>query len=77
MSRKTALILSLGLLPFPLHAQTALPSAEDAPDIVVTGTRVSERTATTSPVPIDVLRGEDIRASGYQETTEILRQLAP
>jgi len=77
MSRKTALILSLGLLPLPLHAQTPLASGEDAPDIVVTGTRVSERTATTSPVPIDVLRGEDIRASGYQETTEILRQLAP
>ncbi|MEG3123395.1 TonB-dependent receptor plug domain-containing protein [Sphingomonas sp. GB1N7] len=32
---------------------------------------------TTSPVPIDLLRGEDLRASGYQETSEILRQLAP
>jgi len=43
----------------------------------VTGARVSERTATTSPVPIDGFRGEDLRASGQQETAEILRQLAP
>lgn len=46
-------------------------------EIVVTGTRFSDRTVTTSPVPIDVLRGDDLRASGYQETTEVLRQLAP
>ncbi|UIJ46623.1 TonB-dependent receptor [Sphingomonas cannabina] len=58
-------------------------SAETAPDdsrdgeIVVTGTRLGERTVTTSPVPIDLLRGDDLRASGYQETTEVLRQLAP
>lgn len=46
-------------------------------DIVVTGSRVGARTVTTSPVPIDLLRGEELRASGYQETSEILRQLAP
>lgn len=78
MSRKTAILLSLGLLPFPLHAQAQEALVDgDTSDIVVTGTRVSERTATTSPVPIDVIRGDELRASGYQETTEILRQLAP
>lgn len=46
-------------------------------DVVVTGSRVGERTVTTSPVPIDLLRGEELRASGYQETSEVLRQLAP
>ncbi len=51
--------------------------AETTDEIVVTGSRVGERTVTTSPVPIDVLRGEELRASGYQETSEILRQLAP
>lgn len=76
LSRKTTLLLSIALLPLPAQA-LANDAEDDASDIVVTGTRVSERTATTSPVPIDVFRGEDIRASGYQETTEILRQLAP
>ncbi|MES2054854.1 MAG: TonB-dependent receptor [Pseudomonadota bacterium] len=52
-------------------------SPDASGDIVVTGSRVGERTVTTSSVPIDLLRGDDLRASGYQETTEILRQLAP
>jgi iron complex outermembrane receptor protein len=51
-----------------------MPAADD---IVVTGSRASDRTVTTSPVPIDLLRGEELRASGYQETSEVLRQLAP
>lgn len=46
-------------------------------EIVVTGTHLSNRTVTTSPVPIDVFSGEVVRASGYQETAEILRQIAP
>lgn len=54
------------------------PSAETEGDqIVVTGTRFSARTVTTSPVPIDVLSGDDIRGSGYNETSEILRQQVP
>jgi iron complex outermembrane receptor protein len=46
-------------------------------EIIVTGTRLSDRTVTTSAAPIDVLRGDDIRSSGYFETTQVLRQLAP
>lgn len=58
----------------PAAAQTA----EEADDeIVVTGTRLSDRTVTTSPAPIDVLRGEELRESGYFETNQILRQLTP
>ena len=62
-------------------AQTAAPAgvqaSAPADEIVVTGSRLGERTVTTSPVPIDVLRGDELRASGYQETSEVLRQLAP
>jgi iron complex outermembrane receptor protein len=59
-------------------ADLAASGGEDAADeVVVTGTRFPDRTVTTSPVPIDVLRGSEIRASGYQETSEILRQQAP
>ncbi len=59
------------------NAQSLESSVDPADDVVVTGSRVGERTITTSPVPIDSLRGDELRASGYQETTEILRQLAP
>ncbi|MCT8003824.1 TonB-dependent receptor [Sphingomonas sanguinis] len=58
-------------------SQAAIEQAEPGNEIVVTGTRAGERTVTTSPVPIDLLRGDDLRASGYQETSEVLRQLAP
>lgn len=65
------------LAPVGASAQTTPASGTPSDDIVVTGTRFSDRTVTTSPVPIDALRGDDLRASRYQETTEVLRQLAP
>ena len=85
MRHIVALMAGCALLPSVAAAQAAPAGQEDAAaaatargdDIVVTGSRTGERTVTTSPVPIDVLRGDDLRASGYQETTEILRQLAP
>ncbi|MDR6146235.1 hypothetical protein QE363_002028 [Sphingomonas sp. SORGH_AS870] len=63
-------------------AQDAAPRAsieksKTGGEIMVTGTRTGERTVTTSSVPIDVLRGDELRASGYQETSEVLPQLAP
>ena len=61
----------------PALAQTAPGDADTVDEIIVTGTHLSDRTVTTSPVPVDVLAGETIRTSGYQETSEILRQLAP
>lgn len=36
----------------------------DAGAIIVTGTRGRDRTASSSPVPVDVLSGSDLRASG-------------
>jgi iron complex outermembrane receptor protein len=84
MPRKSAWLFATSLVSLQANAQElATPdtstAASTAPgdEIVVTGTRFSDRTVTTSPVPIDVLRGDDLRASGYQETTEVLRQLAP
>lgn len=81
MRLKPALFLTVSLLSLEAHAQgidgAPAESAAVRDDIVVTGTRFGDRTVTTSPVPIDSLRGEDLRASGYQETTEVLRQLAP
>lgn len=77
-----AIALLASTAPIAAAAQQTLPPAggqtlEPADEILVTGTRVGERTVTTSPVPIDLLRGDELRASGYQETSEVLRQLAP
>jgi iron complex outermembrane receptor protein len=70
----SALSLSALLVAMPAYAQ----SSEDAEDeLIVTGTRIQDRTVTTSPAPIDVLRGSDLRASGYFETNQVLRQLTP
>lgn len=66
--------LSLSALAF---AAPALAQDADDEELVVTGTRLSDRTVTTSPAPIDVLRGDELRASGYFETNQILRQLTP
>jgi len=50
---------------------------EDLDEIVVTGSRLQGRTVTDSPVPIDVLSGDEIRNSGYTETSKIIQDLVP
>jgi iron complex outermembrane recepter protein len=45
--------------------------------IIVTGTRRSDRTVADSPVPIDVIGGEVLNNSGYTETNKVLNQLVP
>jgi iron complex outermembrane recepter protein len=92
MMARLSLLVSVGLTlsPAAAFAQTSnsqeiTPAApptrvvedDSGDDVVVTGSRVGRRTVTTSPVPIDVLSGEELRQSGYQETSELLRQLAP
>ena len=73
------LLLLATASPAAIAQEAPPPPASSATDdaIVVTGTRLADRTVTNSPVPVDVLRGEELRASGYQETTEVLKQLAP
>lgn len=51
--------------------------ADDAPTVVVTGSRFATRTVADSPVPIDVIGGEQLQASGYTETNKVLNQLVP
>ncbi|OYY91108.1 MAG: hypothetical protein B7Y45_04885 [Sphingomonas sp. 28-66-16] len=64
----------------PAYAQSA-PAADEpaAPGdtIVVTGSRFATRTVAQSPVPIDVIGGEELQASGYTETNKVLNQLVP
>jgi iron complex outermembrane receptor protein len=45
--------------------------------VVVTGSRRTDRTVVDAPVPIDVLSAEDIERTGLTETSEIIQMLAP
>ncbi|HYI41732.1 MAG TPA: TonB-dependent receptor [Allosphingosinicella sp.] len=46
-------------------------------EIVITGTRRTDRTVADSPVPVDVIGSEAIVNSGQTETNKILNQLVP
>ncbi|WP_374140185.1 TonB-dependent receptor plug domain-containing protein [Sphingomonas sp.] len=71
------------LIAAPVQAQSqpvaAPDAAEDAdtPSVVVTGSRFARRTVSDSPVPIDVIGGEQLEVSGATETNKILNQLVP
>lgn len=45
--------------------------------IIVTGTRRTDRTVAESPVPIDVIGGEQLTETGYTEVNRILNQVVP
>ncbi|MBA3879772.1 MAG: hypothetical protein C0500_08655 [Sphingobium sp.] len=72
------------LIASPASAQTAPDSAppppsaaEEQPVVIVTGSRFATRTVADSPVPIDVIGGEQLELSGATETNKILNQLVP
>ncbi|HLP17035.1 MAG TPA: TonB-dependent receptor [Bacteroidota bacterium] len=46
-------------------------------EVVIVGNRATERTIVESPVPIDIIGTQEIKANGYTETTQILRALVP
>ncbi|WP_375291475.1 TonB-dependent receptor plug domain-containing protein [Qipengyuania sp.] len=60
-----------------LPETTAEGEATPQEQIIVTGTRRSDRTVADSPVPIDVIGGEALNNSGYTETNKVLNQLVP
>ena len=58
-------------------AQGEQPSAPDGDEIVVTGTRRTDRTLADSPVPVDLLTQESLTQSGNTDTARVLRELVP
>lgn len=83
IARSAALAIAASLCS-PATAQseaetTASVEGEATPQeqIIVTGTRRSDRTVADSPVPIDVIGGEVLNNSGYTETNKVLNQLVP
>ena len=77
LPRLSLLSLALAAAAPSVHAAEgqAEPTTLDA--VTVTGTRTQPRTVLGSPVPIDVLSAEDIRASGYTDTSKLLQALVP
>ncbi|HEX8241089.1 MAG TPA: TonB-dependent receptor [Allosphingosinicella sp.] len=81
---------ALALNAAPAFAQDTPPAPVDEPstgeridppaageEIVITGTRRTDRTVADSPVPVDVIGAEAIVNSGQTETNKILNQLVP
>ena len=62
-------------VPAPGSAQEAASESQDV--IVVTGSRIPGRTIADSPVPVDVIGGEQLTHAGYTETSRLLNQLVP
>lgn len=46
-------------------------------EVVVLGTRREGRTITQSSVPVDVISSREVQASGFTQTTQIIRSLVP
>ncbi len=59
------------------NAATAAEEAAPQQAIIVTGTRRTDRTVADSPVPIDVISGDQLASTGLTETNKILNQLVP
>ena len=73
--------LALALSATPAFAQDAAPATADtaaaSPDLVVIGSRRTDRTVEDSPVPVDVIGGDALSSGGYTDTNRVLNQLVP
>jgi iron complex outermembrane receptor protein len=67
--------------PQPTDSGTALPGAPDevtpGSEIIVTGTRRTDRTVAESPTPIDVYSGAELVKQGSADMNQILQNLVP
>ncbi|OCG96048.1 hypothetical protein LMG933_16730, partial [Xanthomonas euvesicatoria] len=68
------------LLASPALAQTAAPATAPAntlDTVIVTGTRVSDRTVAESQSPIDIISAESLQATGTPELATALARALP
>jgi len=82
LNRITSAIIASSLPLFaamtaPALAQEAEEKAEDFENIIVTGTRMSNRSAADSPVPVDVITGEEFRQNSSSDVQDMLRTNVP
>ncbi len=60
----------------PVFAQEASEDA-NTESIIVTGTRMTNRSAGDSPVPVDIISGEDFRQNSSADVQDLLRTAVP
>lgn len=70
------ILCTTSLLPL-AAAPSAYAQGLEIEEIIVTGTRVANRTATESLAPIDVLGAGDLEKQAFADTNDILRTLVP
>ena len=58
-------------------AQSAIAQDEGLEEVIVTGTRLAVRSASDSPVPVDVISGNDMRVNGSTDLQDMLRTQVP
>jgi iron complex outermembrane receptor protein len=61
------------MLASPVFAQ----QADNTESIIVTGTRMTDRSAGDSPVPVDIISGEDFRQNSSADVQDLLRTAVP
>lgn len=74
---RVCLIGVLALAPFAAPAAFAAQGASPVEEVVVVGSRRPGRSATDSPVPVDVVNGDDFQAQGTSDMDDLLRNLLP
>ena len=77
--KKNAITLALTLpllATFPTQS-FAQENDADLEKIIVTGTRLSDRSAADSPVPVDIISGEDFRQNSSTDVQDMLRTAVP
>ena len=73
----TALAGALAAFAAPSVAQEATPAAGPLEEVVVVGTRRRDRSAADSPVPVDVVSGDDFLAHGGSDMDDLLSATVP
>jgi iron complex outermembrane recepter protein len=58
-------------------AQTAIAQDSSLEEVIITGTRLDDRSAADSPVPVDVISGNDMRVNGSTDIQDMLRTQVP
>ena len=58
-------------------AQGAVAQDNDLEEVIITGTRLADRSASDSPVPVDVITGTEMRSNGSTDLQDMLRTQVP
>ena len=76
---KKSLVLAMGLLlvSSPVTYAEQADDNEDNERMVIVGSRAAPRSISDSPVPVDVITAEEIKASGVSDMTSLLSTVAP